>query len=160
MRRPLVVGRRADRFQAIESSSRCENLCLYRRAIGSASHWIIELRQEPLFISWRHRIRKPLNHRGLELLRGSLGHRGIESVCHPIVVEWSCHSRHQVVIRNAIDQFRPTPTLASSESLVDCDDRYTHHRSTSPISDESIIHQDANTAPSRNTRSSCRWVPR
>ena len=48
----------------------------------------------------------------------------IELLCLRIVVEWSCHPRHRVVIRMQSISSVPMPTLTSSESLVNSDDGY------------------------------------
>ena len=114
--------------------------------------------RERLLVSSRHRIvRKPLNHRGLELLRRSLGGSGR-------AIRSSSSGRATLVIVSLSECSVSVPNLISSEYLVDdgcvhppsvnfshrrarqsaslMTDAYIRRRSTSLV-DESIICQDA-----------------
>ena len=97
-------GRRVSRWLSAsywisENPSRCGDLCSYRRAIRtSASHWIIE---------------------SSSCCGEALGHRGVKSFHHQIVVKWSYRCRHRVVIQKWCITSVSTPNLILSECLVD-----------------------------------------
>ena len=135
IRRPLVVGHLVDRLQAIESSSRCENLCSYRctfgssAAIESSSPRVAAKASSGRGTSSRRTIGSSASHwvieassccRGVSGIEISSRYRSCDQLrvmdCRRVVVPISSSSYHP----NASDPCqRPCPSLArQSPSLI------------------------------------------